>query len=218
MANYHSRTMKIMSFVSTNECHTPSSNENLLVLDIPEVTKNLFDTSEVPTCSVTSDVIYNDPSTNCQHVKSPGQPTGPLEFERELLVCYPVTSNISILEHEFLSETNKIPCENDPNYVPTADSSGADEPIEPARKRRRRHLVNENTWKQNINKSDRERGEQYLGRKKIDGVWKTTPKPKRMMGPRCQCKLSNKKSNSLLECQKLTDDDRKKYSLNFGIR
>lgn len=61
-------------------------------------------------------------------------------------------------------------------HIPTEISE--DESVEPFPKRRKRHLVNRNTQKQNTNQANREKGKKYLERKKVDDVW-IIPKGKR---------------------------------------
>lgn len=75
------------------------------------------------------------------------------------------------------------------------------------RKRRKRHDVRQDIWRENINKKKREEGKEYTGKKKTHNGWNYNIKrERRVLGPRCDCKIST--NNTSIQCSKLTDQDR----------
>lgn len=110
-----------------------------------------------------------------------------------------------------LSNNNKSDSDNN------SLSNNENENNEPKKKRKKKHLVSKNTWKQKVNEINREKGKNYNGRKKINGVWTEIAKPGRSLGPRCECKLSKltNKTKTSLECQKLGEDDRQEIFKMF---
>jgi hypothetical protein len=80
---------------------------------------------------------------------------------------------------------------------------------EPVKKKSRK--AQPETWSQNIRKSQRERGEQYQGSKKIDGTKQKCVKNGRNMKERCTCKNVKRKDgkDSSRQCADLTEEDRK---------
>ena len=73
---------------------------------------------------------------------------------------------------------------------------------EPRRKRSRKH--NQNTWPQNKKKSRREKGEPYVGARKVK-------KPGRSLKPRCNCKLTKSR-----QCGSFSEEERETISTMFG--
>lgn len=75
------------------------------------------------------------------------------------------------------------------------------------RTRRKRQDVSIDDWNSRKQRTDREKGRPYKGRKKEEGKWKyTVPKNERILEPRCDCCLMNTKSR--IDCGLISDADR----------
>lgn len=216
----------------TTDLITAHENADILVLDIPEITNNLFTNSNVDDDDPSNLSLLNNSSEHQQNEKVSSSPQlcGLIEIDKEsdYEVCYNLQEiqekrednfkfkepkQFQMLQEETIAgeeriNDNSVINEPDPENDEIPISLNDDESVEPLPKRRKRHLVNRNTWKQSINQTNREKGKEYLGRKKVDDVWTTIPKKNRTIRPRCECKLSKKKTKSILQCDKFTEEER----------
>lgn len=132
--------------------------------------------------------------------------------------AYPSTSFDKSDDDLTVSFTQKeLPVHETIAHIPNActelmnklvDYSDSDsEPNEPVIKRKKRCQVKKEEWTSEINKSHREKGKEYCGKKKVDGEWKRSiKKSEKVLKPRCSCK---EKRNSVIQCHSINEDDRK---------
>lgn len=108
-----------------------------------------------------------------------------------------------------IEEKNANNAAKDPDYEPEIEmeSEEANKNTEIKRKKRQKMMVRTEDWENNRAKIKREMGQDYNGRKKIDGVWKyDVQKEKRKMKERCNCKASLKGKS--LHCRTFSDEER----------
>ncbi|XP_072384233.1 uncharacterized protein [Diabrotica undecimpunctata] len=123
--------------------------------------------------------------------------------------------------------------EDDPDYVLESDQESStfsekdadneretaqeaeqnkDDPLE--KRRMKRHLVNKENWIENKKKIKREKGEAYLGKRKINGRWDyNIEREERRLKEFCNCKLSKK--NTVIKCTTFSEEDRKAIFTKF---
>ena len=92
---------------------------------------------------------------------------------------------------------------------PTDDHVGEMERVEeePIGDLKRRRKPKPESWKDNVNKRRRVLGQNYLGKKKINGVWSLVEKGERVMGNLCtKDSCIRSKTN---HCDEFTEDDRR---------
>ncbi|XP_050514864.1 uncharacterized protein LOC126890077 [Diabrotica virgifera virgifera] len=124
-------------------------------------------------------------------------------------------NNTNLIDKYFSDDSD---CMN-AKLVPYSEHSDSDSEEEPRRiKRRKRCQVKKATWKDQMNKLHRENGQQYTGRKKIEGKWERIQKNKRVLKPRCKCRTTDK---SALKCSEVSEEERKNifemfWRMNWG--
>ncbi|XP_060808417.1 uncharacterized protein LOC132903662 [Amyelois transitella] len=70
-------------------------------------------------------------------------------------------------------------------------------------------------WSVNKNKDQREKGQPYLGKKKVDDKWRFVQiKNERKFKDRCNCKLSSR-GNTKLQCKEIPEEERQKCFKDF---
>lgn len=80
------------------------------------------------------------------------------------------------------------------------------------RKREKNRLSDSRKWEYNTNKSKREQGSSYMGRKQNKFV---IPINKRIMKVRCSCTDKKSKTKSSIECYKINDEERQRIFQKF---
>lgn len=224
MTQFSTRTHRILAAalkgaenISSDVFDVNTPFENILLLDIPEITDDLFSNEEllqesqkVETECYEAQVIEADcDETRVADIEKPNEdaviPSSPIKD------CSLQDSRLCPQEHN--GNINEA-------SVNTETSIYNEENIRPIRTRKKKHLVDKDCWKENQNKIKREKGQEYLGRKKEDGIWSQIKKSKRKMGPRCCCKLSTTvfKKSQQLQCYKLTEEDRHEIFTKFWDR
>lgn len=118
---------------------------------------------------------------------------------------------------------------NDPDFDPELENSSnsysEDEAFEktenyvedegPRRKRSTKYEMNTNKWQENINRVNREKGKQYVGKRKENGKWRyDILKEPKTIKQACYCKLSASKK-SALKCRMLHQMERENIFIEF---
>ena len=76
------------------------------------------------------------------------------------------------------------------------------------KKRKKGHQVNNNSWNINKNKTARKLGQEYKGKRKVEGKWSyNVQKNVKQMKSRCKC---NRKEGSVIQCSSVTESDRER--------
>uniref|UniRef100_A0A6P7G4L6 Uncharacterized protein LOC114335877 n=1 Tax=Diabrotica virgifera virgifera TaxID=50390 RepID=A0A6P7G4L6_DIAVI len=111
-------------------------------------------------------------------------------------------TEVGEIESNILTTRTQVPADDGNSHLlPLVDSSG--NRLKTLKKRKR----GLEEWQPSRQKLKREKGENYLGRKKEHGEWKYDVKKQgRSLKPRCSCVPSNK--NQQLKCSTITDNQR----------
>ncbi|XP_035442544.2 uncharacterized protein LOC118270866 [Spodoptera frugiperda] len=144
------------------------------------------------------------------HTKDPStditEPTPSSSKDSAVNVSNP--TQLSSEEHivEVNEPTPSSSLNNVAKLVEYSDSSDS-ELEEPRVKRKKRCQVKKSEWNVEKNRLNREKGNEYFGKRKESGNWiKNICKPKKEIKPRCRC-LEN--SNGVMKCHMITQENRK---------
>ena len=97
--------------------------------------------------------------------------------------------------NNLLDQNDQSSSEREGNLNPSTEEQSNCQQVQKTRKRKKRHSVNESEWEVNKNKNAREVGEDYHGKKHVDGKWNyKIRKEGRQMKARCCCKSNPNKS------------------------
>lgn len=84
------------------------------------------------------------------------------------------------------------------------------------RSRSKRSETDHRNWSKNRNYKKREQGCAYKGKKKENGIWNySVEKSAKKLKPRCNCKLSEIKTNKKIKCYSITEEARRDIFEDF---
>lgn len=113
-----------------------------------------------------------------------------------------------------MDQKNQSSSEREGNLNPSTEEQSNCQQVQKTRKRKKRHSVNESEWEVNKNKNAREVGEDYHGKKRVDGKWNyKIRKEGRKMKARCCCKSNPNKSK--MQRNTITEEDKNNIFCRF---
>lgn len=208
------RTHKILNMAAEMSSNTfdgtsnDVDNENIIYADL----QNLQDALVLDIPEVTNLVAHNIPyilEENC-------------EVEKVLIQNKESTTTIIIETEDPKEYSENDGLNNDPDYIEeyhTMEETD-DQPSDRGdvksekRKRSKRQHVSETSWGKNKNARKREKGQDYYGKKKCNGVWNyEIPRERRRLKDVCNCKMSAK--NKGLQCMQFDEIERDQIFKSF---
>lgn len=212
-----SRAQKIMDLLQIQNKPTIQTTaiieENNGVSDNVEIVPMpYYETIHIIPLSSPYEVISNDDNIMfVNHSRRKGFSDESVRPQREDILAD--NSNIEIIDESSNYESLMLK-----PLVPYSDTDDSikEISIDTQRKRRKKNECkpDKSKWKSHKNKINRERGNQYIGRKKSENVWKEFPKDKRQLKKRCQCQPTKK---GILNCFAIMDNERDKLFNDFWI-